>query len=513
MKSLFRLLTSFLFLSVLFLTPSCEKEKTQEEQPPVPVLKVKLPAPLEYFGGDLVIDYEVSDPVEGGVLKVEVSKDAVWISDIVISDNKVSAKVGTNYAADSRTADMLFSYPDAEPVKVEVQQNALIPAFTIDVKTANVKDVLADIEFAPSDEAALYYATVLDSQGYETASADWAEYVYSYYSDLIVGSLDLETVVRTMANQGKQTLQAKNLSPKTVYYACAVGVDIKARLTTEVKVLSFTTLEEFKTDYGFDIAISDITSRGATVQITPKDKSANYYWNVMSEPEYEKYKDNQESLSKWFQEKMAADRLSEWGEYADLFGSVSEYIYGQCTHLGASDNYTYKTLDPASEYRVYAFWVDEMTGEVSSETTWSEPFVTKEKTISSGTMDISAVVTDGDNWKEIAPNQRYDYLAGTAVLGFRINPGEGVSEWYANIYDEETVGKFSEDELVSSVMLKGRKNLKEYFVVNQGFAWGGNYFVLGVAVDADGNNTRLMKVPFKVDKSLAEKLTELPEGY
>ena len=88
-----------------------------------------------------------------------------------------------------------------------------------------------------------------------------------------------------------------------------------------------------------------------------------------------------------------------------------------------------------------------------------------------------------------------------------------MSEWYANIYDEETVGKFSEDELVSSVMLKGRKNLKEYFVVNQGFAWGGNYFVLGVAVDADGNNTRLMKVPFKVDKSLAEKLTELPEGY
>lgn len=513
MKSLFRLLTSFVFVSTLFLASSCEKEKKQIEQPPAPVLKVETPAPLEYVGGDLVIDYEVSDPVEGDVLKVEVSKDADWISDIAISDNKVSAKVGANYAADSRAADMLFSYPGAEPVKVEVQQNALIPAFTIDVKAANVKDVQADIEFSPSDESAMYYATVLDSRGYETASADWAEYVYTYYSDLIEGSLDLETVVSIMANRGKQTLQAKNLSPNTVYYACAVGVDSEARLTTEVKVLSFTTLEEFKTDYGFDISVTDITSRGATVQINPKDKSANYYWNVMSESEYEKYKDDQEALSKWFQSKMEADRLREWGDYADLFGSVSEYIYGQCTHSGAPDNYTYKTLESASEYRVYAFWVDEETGAVSSETTWSEPFVTKEKTISSVTMDISAVVTDGDNWKEIAPNQRYDYLAGTAVLGFRINPGEGVSEWYANIYDENTVGNYTEDELISSVMLKGRKNLKEYFVVNQGFAWGGNYFVLGVAVDADGNNTKLMKVPFNADKSLAEKLTELPEGY
>ena len=47
--------------------------------------------------------------------------------------------------------------------------------------------------------------------------------------------------------------------------------------------------------------------------------------------------------------------------------------------------------------------------------------------------------------------------------------------------------------------------------ITTGVAWDNTeYVIVSIAVDAEGNRGELQKVPFRVDKSLAEELTELP---
>ena len=52
---------------------------------------------------------------------------------------------------------------------------------------------------------------------------------------------------------------------------------------------------------------------------------------------------------------------------------------------------------------------------------------------------------------------------------------------------------------------------KTSYNLSYGVAWDNTeYVIVSIAVDAEGNRGELQKVPFRVDKSLAEELTELP---
>lgn len=289
-----------------------------------------------------------------------------------------------------------------------------------------------------------------------------------------------------------------------------MGVNLEGLINTEVAVLEITTPEETPIDYGFTFSTDAVTATGATVTVTPNDVRAFYYWDVMTDAEYTELNGDEEKIAAYFLEKMDAKRIEQYGDYA-MFFPLPSYIVSQCSEgFDGPDSYTFGTLSPATTYHPYAFWVDQETGEPSSETSFGETFTTKELTFSNAAAEPTLWLTDGDDWADLSP-MGYMFLRGLAVPGARLEPNADAAHWYSNIYKAADIAS-TDDLLLGSSLINSSYNMdKSSYNLSYGVAWDDTeYVIVSIAVDAEGNRGELRKVPFKVDKSLVEELTELP---
>ena len=105
----------------------------------------------------------------------------------------------------------------------------------------------------------------------------------------------------------------------------------------------------------------------------------------------------------------------------------------------------------------------------------------------------------------------YMFLRGLAVPGARLEPNADAAHWYSNIYKAADIAS-TDDLLLGSSLINSSYNMdKSSYNLSYVVAWDDTeYVIVSIAVDAEGNRGELRKVPFKVDKSLVEELTELP---
>lgn len=156
--------------------------------------------------------------------------------------------------------------------------------------------------------------------------------------------------VKYSSAYGEKTVQSKELTPETTYYALAVGVNLEGLINTEVAVLEITTPEETPIDYSFTFSTDAVTATGATVTVTPNDVRAFYYWDVMTDAEYTELNGDEEKIAAYFLEKMDAKRIEQYGDYA-MFFPLPSYIVSQCSEgFDGPDSYTFGTLSPATTY-------------------------------------------------------------------------------------------------------------------------------------------------------------------
>ena len=95
----------------------------------------------------------------------------------------------------------------------------------------------------------------------------------------------------------------------------------------------------------FKIDVTDVTSTGATITITPADTVNYYYWTLVSTEYIVEY--GAETLAELLMEE-------EITEYESTFESLLEEGY----IVRGKDVYTYTSLDPEMELSVIAFHVD-----------------------------------------------------------------------------------------------------------------------------------------------------------
>lgn len=377
----------------------------------------------------------------------------------------------------------------------------------IEISASEISDNSAEITFTPDDNSVCYYTEVFDESGFSEISKDWNSYIYNYMTSRIIEPLTLETTIGIICKKGEYVAHAKGLSEQTKYYACAVGVDMNALIITEVYVHEFTTEEFVEFDYGIDFLVSDITSRGATVTATAKDSRAFYYWDVMTAEVYGNLGNDQEKIGEYFLEMMDKKRIEQYGDYADFF-PLPDYIYMMCTSGSSADSHSYTSLSGGTEYYPYGFWVDETSGEKVSDAVFGSPFKTLERVVSSATAEASLWLTDGDRWSELSP-VGYGHYAGKAILGARITHSQDAARWYSNIYEKSQLS-YSDEELTISLIQQGQRN-KDAYCLSYPVEWGGEYVILTVAEDADGNTGPLHKLIFTADKSVAEDLDAIPD--
>lgn len=383
---------------------------------------------------------------------------------------------------------------------------------TISITTANLTSSTVDVTFKPTDPTVTYFYTMVDKAGYDDISKDWPAYIYEYMVSRWekTPSLSLEDIVGICCVTGEWTSEGRELTPKTTYYACAVGVNAQAQINTDVTVVEIVTPEETPIDYAFDFAVSDITANGATVTVTPHDVRAFYYWNVMTEAEYRELGRDEAKIAVWFEQMMDKKRIEQFGEYADMFVPLADYIYSQCSKDGNPETYTFGKLSSSTTYYPYAFWVDEITGKIVSSTSFAEkPFTTPERVVSSAEAAPAAWITDGDDWARLDAT-KYGSYAGKAVLGARLTPNGDAVHWYSNIYNAADAESLSDEEWTSELIGKQPNKDKKSYNVLSPVEWGGEYVILSVAVDAAGNAGPVGKFFFSAAKEGAEPLESIP---
>lgn len=380
---------------------------------------------------------------------------------------------------------------------------------TIDITVSDITDNSAAVTFSPSSQSVFYYYDVLDEAGYSAVSKDWNAYIYNYITSRVIEPLTLELTILVVCASGEYTQYASGLQQETKYYACAVGVDMSALTVTDVAVKEFTTTEFMEIDYALDFKVGDVTSRTAVVTAQAKDVRAFYYWNVMTADQYKELGRDEETISQWFLDMMDEKRIEQYGEYEHLI-PLNHYIYSQCTRGEEPDEYSFTSLTGSTEYYPYGFWVEESTGRKASATSFGAPFTTPETVESSATVTAEAILTDGDDWKELNL-MAFGHYGGYAILGAELTPSEDAVKWYSNIYEVSQLS-YSDDELVTSLLQQGFYN-KERYHLSYGAEWDKEYVILSVAVDAEGNVGPLHKCRISATKENALPKERIPELF
>lgn len=85
-----------------------------------PVINANTSLELAYDATSGEIAYSITNPVSGKSLQANSTAD--WISNIAVSDNKVTFTTTTNSGSEDRTATITLSYEGAKPVNVTVTQ-------------------------------------------------------------------------------------------------------------------------------------------------------------------------------------------------------------------------------------------------------------------------------------------------------------------------------------------------------------------------------------------------------
>lgn len=112
---------SLLFASLALLLASCT-EIGEESQPTTPKLSVDIEGIIKVGaeGGDITINYSISNPVEG--LELEVTTDEDWIGNITIAES-ITLYVDVNNSSEQRVGMITLSY-GTEHITLALEQSA-----------------------------------------------------------------------------------------------------------------------------------------------------------------------------------------------------------------------------------------------------------------------------------------------------------------------------------------------------------------------------------------------------
>lgn len=148
-----------------------------------------------------------------------------------------------------------------------------------------------------------------------------------------------------------------------------------------------------KQDVTFAIEVEDITTKGATITVTPSDEEPTYYWSVIAAEDYAEYSDDEEFIAACLDDiEYTIWYYSNFGDDLTLADFLSQ----------GEDSYEFSTLDGGTDYLVFAFLLDEegtASGAVATKAFATEEVVLPE----GGEFEIVEIVgkfytADNDYW-------------------------------------------------------------------------------------------------------------------
>ena len=306
--------------------------------------------------------------------------------------------------------------PESE-VKPEPQPDEK-PCFEFEILAAGKTTV--EFRVTPLAEEMPYIIMIVDK-----ATFDSFESVEAYIADdlamfdqIALGmGISLEDYLATIVTTGVKEDGTDGLAPDTEYYLYAYHVSVEGEVVSDLEYKEFKTEALGVSEATFEVSVSDIGYREATINVVPSANDVTYCVNIMSQ-----------------------ERLAEFGEGAEAYvnhlvalrdyylgmnATVDQMIANLC--FAGSKSLTIDDLTPGAKHVAYAIGVDD---DFLPNT---EAFVVEFETLAAEgselTFDVEITATDYDHVEGyVTPsNNEETYICS-------IQTAESL-EWYAS--DEE----------------------------------------------------------------------------
>lgn len=385
-----------------------------------------------------------------------------------------------------------------------------VAAFTIEVSEITTKSALIEVTPAEGTTGTYYWDVVDASDAAELTDdakvaayfKDYFDYVIEYYAasgyEVTYEDLLLD------AAKGMDSYNYTSLESNTEYTVIAIALNADIAAAGKAVRKNFTTLEEKEdpvpADMTFDIAVNDITFSSASVEVTPSNNEATYYWEIYPTAQIETLSDADLCAA-------IKENIEYTIEYYAYFGY--DISFENFLSKGA-DAYTYDDLDPQTEYTViavamgtlgttngavakYNFQTPEIVATETEDITLTDAQM-KDACAAYGWWQMMAANTDSTTYITISPNE------ATAVEGsYSIDDMD--ADYTYIILDKQNQHKFATLDVV--VAVEG----ESFTLTGTGIAMNAVQYNLNIS----GNVEVLQKsaAPAKVAKYAPAKDTKL----
>ena len=365
------------------------------------------------------------------------------------------------------------------------------------ISVTNITTNSATVTVTPSDNDTSYYFDVIEKD-YLDAYTNSADFLADYVAEIkaYIDELNAYGYGITFADfvsYGKDSYdyEAGTLDPNTEYYAIAFGLSEEGKVTSDLNKKVFTTLSSGNSggsntsNNTFQVNVTDITSNGATVSVTPSNYDT-YYFDVIEKDIYDMYTDKKE---------LAADYMAEIAEACKDYG----YTIADVLSSG-SDAYSFEGyLDPNTAYYALAFGVS-TSGAITTDVA-----ATAFTTLASGSGGGSTGGNTGD--KNLTCFE----------MGYYENWGDyygtNATNWYIDLYSLTSNDYFVvelQGDLSETAPVAGEYKLLSTFapgtavaggIDNQGYSYGTYWALLNDNWDAFVDYSLCTSGTVKVSKS------------
>lgn len=366
------------------------------------------------------------------------------------------------------------------------------PDFQIEILSADFTAI--EVRITPKDLQAEYFVTVDPVSKFAADATDEQilATLWDFYGMLISWGMYIEKGVKTVTND-----DTGELEPDTDYYVSVFGLVDKAPSTTLTKQVLHTSPAGDPANVVFTSKVEEITSKSASVTVTPNDNTVFYLWDVLNDNSYQQAG----GTTADFTEKILPGWLNEG--ISDSYPTIADVV--KSSNVRGEANFVYKTLLAETSYRVWAVSVDP-AGKPLSAVYMSEPFTTEARVVSDATaLNDFSKIYDGDALYAKDPSS-YAKYQGMCYLPVTVSHNDKAAHWYSALTTDNNLSDITDDEL-ATFLIREESHMDAEQVVYAA-PWGMST-LLAVACDADGIPGEVDRWEIWLAKSMAAPITDL----
>ena len=280
-----------------------------------------------------------------------------------------------------------------------------------------------------------------------------------------------------------------DLLANTNYYLFAFNFGESALCVTTPQMVKFTTGAVEPSDNQLTIAVSDITSYRATVDVTAT------------------YEESEENYRHAYVTDIATK--DEWNSYGNNDAARMNYIKNNISleYMWGDKTLAYSNLEPGTEYVAYAFG---LYGGVVTTQLWTASFTTVSD--DPGEVNISLKDLGYYDPADLAVEEGLEFFGNESYSGKAILPlsiefsKKNHGDFFIEIYDwTGRNDEYSDEQYLSGLIWQietygSYSTTNTYTMLN----WDGRYVIVGIVVDANGRYSELMKYEYKPTYAGAE---------